>query len=235
MPNGWVHNLEHGGLVLLYSCDKGACDDASLQQLQAFYDGFPASPVCRPAPGTIGPVVAPFEQMPTKFAALVWDRVLYMDELDVAQIYDFFTRYAERVDSEGNWLGAARAAVQPAVPEPAARRSPSAGAEPVGRGEPRRGERRRRARPSSPAEPVGELTIADADLRLRGPVRRTRGSASLVDGRPADRRASSRSAGGLRDVDTHLGLGSTITGRRRLAAARSTRRRGGRSSARARR
>ncbi len=23
VPNGWVHNLEHGGLVLLYSCTKG--------------------------------------------------------------------------------------------------------------------------------------------------------------------------------------------------------------------
>src|SRR4029078_8953344 len=21
VPNGWIHNLEHGGLVLLYSCD----------------------------------------------------------------------------------------------------------------------------------------------------------------------------------------------------------------------
>ncbi len=46
VPNGWVHNLEHGGLVLLYSCAKGACDATSTQALQDFYSGFPTSAIC---------------------------------------------------------------------------------------------------------------------------------------------------------------------------------------------
>ncbi len=104
VPNGWVHNLEHGGLVLLYSCDKGACDDATIAQLQAFWNGFPNSAVCGLAKGLVGPVVARFEQMPTRFAALIWDRVLYLDTLDTQQIYSFFTRYAERVGSDGTWI-----------------------------------------------------------------------------------------------------------------------------------
>ena len=187
VPNGWVHNLEHGGLVLLYSCDKGACDDASLQQLQAFYDGFPTSPVCGLAPGTIGPVVAPFEQMPTKYAALVWDRVLYLDELDVDQIYEFFTRYAERVDSEGNWLAPPEPQCNPPSPSPSAGESPSAGASPsaareplgggesLGSGEPLgRGEPGRRA----PAEPVAELTIGRCGSTPTRTARATRRSAS---------------------------------------------------------
>ena len=79
MPNGWVHNLEHGGLVLLYSCDKGACDDATQEQLRGLRAGLPGQRDLRHAPGVVSPVVARFEQMPTKFAALVWDRVLYLD------------------------------------------------------------------------------------------------------------------------------------------------------------
>src|SRR4029078_4440300 len=82
VPNGWVHNLEHGGLVVLYSCDKGACDDATLQRLQGIVTNLPPSPSCQIPPGVLAPVVARFEQMPTKFAALVWDRVMYLDVLD---------------------------------------------------------------------------------------------------------------------------------------------------------
>jgi Protein of unknown function (DUF3105) len=104
LPNGWVHNLEHGGLALLYSCDKGACDAASTQQLQAFSAGFPASAICQLPPKSVGPVVARFEQMPTKYAALIWDRVLYLDTLDAQKVYDFYTRYAERLADDGTWI-----------------------------------------------------------------------------------------------------------------------------------
>lgn len=119
-PNGWVHNLEHGGLVLLYSCAKGACDDASIAQLRAFNASFPDSPVCGLKPGIVGPVVAKFDQMPTRYAALVWDRVLYLDTLDVQGIYTFFTRYGERIASDGTWISPP----EPQCPAP----SPSAAA-----------------------------------------------------------------------------------------------------------
>ena len=129
-PNGWVHNLEHGGLVLLYSCDKGACDDASLAQLQPFFDGFPASAVCQIPPGAVGPVVARFEEMPTKYAALIWDRVLYLDTLDVQQIYDFYLRYGEQVTDDGQWISPPEPQCNPPSPEPSAsaEASPSASA-----------------------------------------------------------------------------------------------------------
>ncbi len=119
VPNGWIHNLEHGGLVLLYSCDQGACDDAGLASLQAFDTSFPSSAVCGIPAGLVGPVVARFEQMPTRYAALVWNRALYVDTLDDAQIYDFFLRYGERV-SEGRFV----APPEPQCPIPTA--SPSA-------------------------------------------------------------------------------------------------------------
>jgi hypothetical protein len=54
-PNGWVHNLEHGGLVLLYACEKGACDDAGLAALDAFDSGFPTARSAGSRPGPSGP------------------------------------------------------------------------------------------------------------------------------------------------------------------------------------
>ncbi len=117
VPNGWVHNLEHGGLVVLYSCDKGACDAATQDQLRSLVTGLPASAVCKTPAGVVSPVVAHFEQMPTRFAALVWDRVLYMDTLDVQKVYDFYTQYAEKV-VDGRFV--APPEPQCAVPSPSA-------------------------------------------------------------------------------------------------------------------
>ena len=122
VPNGWVHNLEHGGLVLLYSCTKGACDTQAITALQSFSSGFPTSAICAIPAGNVGPVVARFEDMPTRFAALIWDRVLYLDTLDPAKIGEFYTRYAERLDAAGKWI---------APPEPqCAAPAPSASAPP---------------------------------------------------------------------------------------------------------
>ncbi len=117
IPNGWVHNLEHGGLVLLYSCQQGACDDAATQALRDTAAGFPNSAICNLPAGLVGPVVARFEELPTRFAALVWDRVIYLDTLDPAAIYDFYLRYGERV-SDGRWV--APPEPQCAVPSPSA-------------------------------------------------------------------------------------------------------------------
>jgi Protein of unknown function (DUF3105) len=130
IPNGWIHNLEHGALVLLYSCDKGACDASSQEALKAFYTGFPASAVCQIPPGTLSPVVARFEQMPTRYAALVWDRVFYFDDFDAAKVYDFFNRYAERVDNDGKWVAPPEPQCNPPSPSASVEAVPSTGASP---------------------------------------------------------------------------------------------------------
>ena len=128
VPNGWLHNLEHAGLVLLYSCDKGACDPAIQDQLKSVVNGFPNSPVCGTPPGVISPVIARFEQMPTEFAALVWDRVMYMDTLNIQQVDEFYTRYSERIQ-DGQF--AAPPEPQCAVPSQSAPPSASPGASPA--------------------------------------------------------------------------------------------------------
>jgi hypothetical protein len=125
VPNGWVHNLEHGGLVLLYSCDKGACDTASIAALQPFYDQFPASPVCGLKPGSVGPVIARFEQMPAKYAALLWDRVLYLNSFDTQTIDQYFLRYGERLASDGKLIAPPEPQCSAPSAPPAASSSPA--------------------------------------------------------------------------------------------------------------
>ncbi len=92
VPDGWVHNLEHGGLVVLY---RGA--DVDVSALQALYAAMPLSPVCGFPPGgqAPSPVIARFDQMAWPFAALVWDRVLPLETLDQAAILDLYKRYGE--------------------------------------------------------------------------------------------------------------------------------------------
>ncbi len=49
IPQGWVHNLEHGALVLLYRGDSDGATTEGQQQLKDFFAVFPPSPICRRA------------------------------------------------------------------------------------------------------------------------------------------------------------------------------------------
>jgi hypothetical protein len=130
-PQGWIHNMEHGGLVVLYSCAGGCPDEATLQKLAAFADPttFPASPVCKMPAGIVGPVVARFDDMKTRFAALVWDRVLLVDTFDAQQVLAFFQQFGDKTQPEPQ--------VQcQASPSPSAGPSGSPSAAPSGSGSP---------------------------------------------------------------------------------------------------
>jgi hypothetical protein len=97
IPQQWIHNLEHGGLVILYR--DPTADQAALKTV---YGAIPASPVCGFAPGgkSPGPVVARFKDMAWPFAALVWDRVFPLETLDQQAIVDFYATYGETTNPE---------------------------------------------------------------------------------------------------------------------------------------
>jgi hypothetical protein len=102
-PVGWVHNLEHGAMVIVYRGRDGdpGPTSAGQQALRTLYDGFPVSPICGIAPGTSqGPVIARFDQMATPYAAIVWDRVLPLQTLDTTQILAFWQQWGERTNPE---------------------------------------------------------------------------------------------------------------------------------------
>jgi hypothetical protein len=103
LPEGWIHNLEHGAMVILYRGKAGdpGVTEVGQDALRALYDEFPASPVCGIQPGTSqGPVVARFDQMAAPYAAMVWGRVMPLDELDSAKILDFWQVWGERTNPE---------------------------------------------------------------------------------------------------------------------------------------
>lgn len=105
LPQGWVHNLEHGAIVLLYNCgsngDAAACTADGQAALKSLYASWPLSPICGFTPGTHDtPVIARFDEMAYPYAAIVWDVVLPLDTLDASAIFDFYARQGERNNQE---------------------------------------------------------------------------------------------------------------------------------------
>ena len=100
-PQGWIHNLEHGGLVVLYRCTTGdsACEESGQNALEELYSTMPNSPFCNLAPANTT-VVARFDQMNWPYAALVWGQVLPLDTFDAQLIRDFFAQQGERSNPE---------------------------------------------------------------------------------------------------------------------------------------
>ena len=96
VPQGWVHNLEHGALVVLYRGREGdpGLSEETQEQIRAFAASAPTSPVCgRPASQYL--IAARFDDMATPFAALVWGRVLPLDSFDEARILGFWNSSGE--------------------------------------------------------------------------------------------------------------------------------------------
>jgi hypothetical protein len=143
-PNGWVHNLEHGGLVVLYKCEGDACEEAGQQRLRELFDTFPASPICAVPKGQIAPVIARFDEMAWPYAALVWGRVLPLESFDATQILEFYRTEGERTNPEpqctpaspspspGASVGPSGSPGASASASPAASGSPAASASPAG-------------------------------------------------------------------------------------------------------
>jgi hypothetical protein len=102
IPQGWLHNLEHGALVVLYRCDDAsdACDDAGQERLRELNATFPVSPICGIQPGNVGPVIARFDSMAWPYAALVWGRVMPMETWDKDLILRFWQTEGERTNPE---------------------------------------------------------------------------------------------------------------------------------------
>ena len=132
-PPGWVHNLEHGAIVLLYSCDAPegqtapACTEEGQQRLKDLLDRWPDSPICKIPKGALTPVIARFDEMTSAYTAIVWDVVLPMAELDEALLFDFYARQAERFNPEPQ-CAQPTPTPGPATPTPIPTASPAASA-----------------------------------------------------------------------------------------------------------
>ncbi|MEO5884170.1 MAG: DUF3105 domain-containing protein [Candidatus Limnocylindrales bacterium] len=129
-PQGWIHNLEHGGMVILYRGNSEGASAAGQTAMRAFFDRYPPSPVCGFAAGTnVGPVFARFDDMAWPFAALVWGRVLPLQSLDEAAIMGFDSTYGEKTNPE-KFCEASPGPSAPTSPAPSASAEPSPTAAP---------------------------------------------------------------------------------------------------------
>ncbi|HZO28043.1 MAG TPA: DUF3105 domain-containing protein [Chloroflexota bacterium] len=87
----WLHNLEHGAVVILYNCPQ-ACPELE-QQLKDLY---PTLPLGRNARGgRARALILPYADMDHKIAVVAWGWLLELDEFDRDQIVRF---YESRID-----------------------------------------------------------------------------------------------------------------------------------------
>jgi hypothetical protein len=98
VPQQWIHNLEHGIVVILYSCgaDGKSCPTASeMTALKQVFDGSPttAGAVTCGVPNKI--LVARFDQISTRFAMVAWDRALLVDAFDAEQALTFAQQWID--------------------------------------------------------------------------------------------------------------------------------------------
>jgi hypothetical protein len=130
LPQGWLHNLEHGGIVILYRGDSAGATPEGQAQLRALYDTFPNSPVCNIPKGEVAPVIARFDQMSSPFQAIVWGRVLLLDTLDQAKILAFYQQWGERTNPEKQCAPPSESPAASGAPAPSASAAPSVTAVP---------------------------------------------------------------------------------------------------------
>lgn len=98
-PGGWVHNLEHGWVVLAYRGGEGqAPSEEVLAQLRTFYDTAPPSDVAGPCQSPNKLLVVRYDEMKTPFAMLAWGRALMMETFDPEKALAFYEQW---VDDEG--------------------------------------------------------------------------------------------------------------------------------------
>jgi hypothetical protein len=134
IPQQWIHNLEHGGMVVLYRGDSPGATAAGMAEFQTFFDAFPTSPICQVPPHKLSPIIARFDQMATPFVAMVWDRVLPMDTWDANLATQFYLTEAERRDTDGKFVAPPEwtAICNPALESASPGASPGESVEPSG-------------------------------------------------------------------------------------------------------
>ncbi len=85
----YVHNLEHGYIVVLF---KRTVNGAVLaEQLQDLPDRFPVGKY-----GGVKLIVAPYDDMDAPIVALAWDRELPMNVVSRDQLLGFYRQYVDR-------------------------------------------------------------------------------------------------------------------------------------------
>ena len=87
-PEAWVHNLEHGGIVILYRCDT-PCPDL-IQRLREIYDTFPKS-----KHGHVKLLTTHYQKLRTRLAILAWTWLDELEEFDRQRLLRFYQAHVD--------------------------------------------------------------------------------------------------------------------------------------------
>ena len=88
-PGYWVHNLEHGGVVLLYNCAERC--DGLVEQLRQVYTSAPRSQKYN----VVKLAAVPYRDMDHILAAVAWGVIDEMDEFDRDRILAFYREHLD--------------------------------------------------------------------------------------------------------------------------------------------
>jgi len=88
-PELWVHNLEHGGIVILYHCDA-PCPEL-IGQLREVIAGFPRS-----KHGHVKLLIAPDPKVRTRLAILAWTWIDELEEFDRERLLRFYRTHVDQ-------------------------------------------------------------------------------------------------------------------------------------------
>lgn len=86
-PEYWVHNLEHGYIVVLYNCPSGC--NTEFQALRTWYHGLPADSNF----GYAKVIIIPYKEMTVPFAAVSWDWYDPIPVFSIAEVQKFYANH----------------------------------------------------------------------------------------------------------------------------------------------
>ena len=88
----WVHNLEHGAIVLLYRCENGCAD--LVARLRAFHAALPKGRNARSGAARL--LATPYAEMDHRIAVVAWGQLLELDDFDPERVEAFYLEHLDR-------------------------------------------------------------------------------------------------------------------------------------------
>ncbi len=90
VPEGaWIHNLEHGGIVVLYPCDADCGDRAD--EIRKLYRSLPDGLF-----GEVKLVATPYDRVTAAYTLLAWGWQEDLDEFDAGRVERFYRDMVDR-------------------------------------------------------------------------------------------------------------------------------------------
>lgn len=89
-PGNWIHNMEHGGVVILY---KGTPTQDILDSMKSVVDSAPGGPKPACLPNQV--IGVRFDNMTTAFAVIAWDRAMLLDTWNSEQALTFIQQWQD--------------------------------------------------------------------------------------------------------------------------------------------